>query len=116
MAVFGSDSVDVREVDKETLDFEGAGPLRFSAVFNVDRDDHDDLVARFRVSDTTLGRGRRQEVCLTGAFDDGQPFEGCNVVDVVSFPACGLGFELTLVLPLLMAMRRRSARSSATGR
>ena len=37
---------------------------------------------------------------------DGEPFEACDDVKTVQ-PGCGIGFELALLLPFLMWLRRR---------
>ena len=58
---------------------------------------------------TALGES---EACLTGLLDAGTPFEGCDPVNVV-MPRCGLGFELALLLPIVMRLRGRRRRAAA---
>ncbi len=108
VAILGSDSFDVAEVEPDTLAF---GP---SAAFlahgngphfeNVNGDGFEDLVAHFRTQETGIQDGDT-EACLTGELLDATPFEACDTV--LAFVPCGIGFELALLLPPLMWLRGR---------
>jgi choice-of-anchor B domain-containing protein len=108
VALLGSDTLDIDEVDAASLVFGPDGaPLAHREcphVADVNRDGRPDLVSHHRVRRTGLALGDR-EACLAGLLDDGTPFEGCDRVRTV--PACGIGFELVLLWPLLRALRRR---------
>lgn len=81
VALLGSDTLDVSEVDGSTL---GLGPSsavvrRRVLLKDVNRDGFRDLVARFRNRETGIARGDTQ-ACLRGRLLDGTRFEGCDAI------------------------------------
>jgi len=117
VAILGSASVDVLDVDVTTLAFgpDGAAPaldlthpiIYWLALRDVNDDGETDLVATFLYGDTGLPLGE-SEACLTGEIG-GTPFEACDSVVVFTL-GCGLGVELTLLLPALIWLSRRRSR------
>lgn len=109
LAMLGSDTFEVEEIDVTTLAFgpDGAPPVfdltnRWVFFFSHRDVNHDgirDLVAFYRTSETGIEFGDTQ-ACVTGELRDGTPFEGCD--DILTVPGCGLGFELVFLLPPLM--------------
>ena len=108
VALLGTPAYDVDQVDGKSLAFgPEAAPLAHRMCphrMDVNGDGRPDLLAHFRTHEAGIAPGD-PEACLAGEFVDGTPFEGCDVVRAL--PACGIGFELVLIAPLLRALRRR---------
>jgi hypothetical protein len=106
VALLGTPSFDVRDVDVGSLGFGPAhAPVEKRAkVRDVTRDGEADLIVRFRSDETGLEPGET-EACLEGALRDGTPLRGCTAVS-----ACGLGFEGALALVALARARSALAR------
>jgi hypothetical protein len=123
VAILGSERFDVADVNANTLAF---GPAKAAPVyaeggrvFDTNADGFDDLVLDFRTEDAGIAFGDT-EACILGETWDAVPIGGCDLVDVRGRnnnprPGCGLGFELALVLPLLLVWRRRVRSIHALG-
>ena len=124
VALLGSDTFDVLDVDVTTLSFGPAGapsvlPLtnpwvfRFFTHFDVNHDGHKDLFALYRTQETGIALGD-DEACLNGETLDGIAFEGCDHITTLTHVprGCGLGFELACLLPPLLWLRSRRRRRS----
>jgi hypothetical protein len=107
VAILGSESLDVRDIDATTMTFGPAGARpahkRAGHLRDVDRDGLRDLVSHFRTQESGLAPGD-PEACVRGKTLDGTPFEACDAVTTV--PRCGLGLELVLLVPVLRTRRR----------
>lgn len=86
VAVLGSGTFDVRDLDRATLALGpgGATPAhsKLGHLDDVNDDGYTDLVSHYRIGQTGLTVGDT-EACVTGQTTDGQTFEGCDRIFVV---------------------------------
>ena len=83
VAILGSETFDVSEIDASTLKFgpDGASPVHV-AIEDVNGDGFDDLVAHFRTQETGISPGDT-EACVEGELTGGTTFKGCDSVRTV---------------------------------
>ncbi len=108
VAILGSETFDVRDVDVSKLAFGPAGAEPAHGVGghlgDVNDDGLTDLLSHYRTQETGIAKGD-SEACLTGQTLDGALFGDCDPVNTE--PPCGTGFEAALILPPLVWLHRR---------
>ncbi len=89
VAILGSDTFNVTDVDATTLAFGpgGAAPMhKKSGHFkDANHDGIEDLLSHYRTGDSGIAIGD-EEACITGETLDGEAFEGCDTIETFAPP------------------------------
>jgi hypothetical protein len=108
VAILGSDTFDVAEVDVTTLAFgpDGAAPAHPAGghIQDVNDDGFTDLLSHYRTQQTGIVMGDT-DACLTGETLDGTPFKGCDAISATV--PCGGGYWVAFVLPAVVWVGRK---------
>jgi hypothetical protein len=111
VAILGSNTFDVADVDVTTLAFgpNGAAPAHPPGghLGDVNDDGLTDLLSHYRTQETGIASGDT-EACVTGETLDGVPFEGCDSISTTV--PCGDGYWAAFVLPAVVLISRRRRR------
>jgi hypothetical protein len=113
VAILGSDSFDVLDVDLTSIRFNaqpglvGTAPIHavLGHLEDVNDDGFTDLNSHYPISGSGIEPGDAQ-ACVTGVTLGGESIQGCDLITTTN-PSCGFGFELAFLLPPLMWLRRR---------
>jgi hypothetical protein len=113
VAILGSDTFDVTDVDVTTLAFGPAGAAPAHPVSghlsDVNFDGLTDLLSLYWTQETGIATGDT-EACVTAETLDGTPLAGC---DSITTSPCGEGYMVALVLPPLLWIRGRRRRTGS---
>lgn len=84
VAILGSDTFDVLDVDVTTLAFgpDGATPVHNGHLEDVNDDGFTDLVTHYKQKETGLASSDT-EACITGLLLDATPIDACDLVKIV---------------------------------